>query len=165
LATAYAKIGGVVRMKNQHPLSANWKRILVRTLCLALLLLATLPLLFGCVGSQASVKAKLGEAFTIKVGQTASITGENLTVTFNEVIGDSRCPKDVKCIWAGVVSLRVTFVQNKTSNSVALKESGSTDEAKDVYSDYKLTFNVSPYPESTKTIATKDYELTMTISR
>jgi hypothetical protein len=42
----------------------------------------------------------LGEPFTLQEGETAAIAG-SLGVTFESVVGDSRCPVDVDCVWAG----------------------------------------------------------------
>ena len=55
-------------------------------------------LLAGCDGNQAPVTVGLGEVFTIGVGQSAQIPGEDMEVTFIEVIGDSRCPQNANCI-------------------------------------------------------------------
>jgi hypothetical protein len=40
-------------------------------------------------------------SLTLKVGEAAQLAGGVLTLTFDEVTGDSRCPKDVDCVWAG----------------------------------------------------------------
>ena len=37
----------------------------------------------------------------MRVGETVSIDGENLSVTYDRLLEDSRCPEDVQCIWAG----------------------------------------------------------------
>jgi hypothetical protein len=41
--------------------------------------------------------------------------GLNLTLNPREVISDSRCPKDVECIWAGTVQVRVA-VETKVAH-------------------------------------------------
>jgi hypothetical protein len=45
------------------------------------------------------------------VGETASLDGGAVTVTLDEVAEDSRCPKDVMCVWSGraLVELHVTI--------------------------------------------------------
>ncbi len=48
---------------------------------------------------------KLGDSFTLRVGQGAVIQG-GLRVRLLS-IGDSRCPKGVQCIWAGELSPRL----------------------------------------------------------
>jgi hypothetical protein len=46
-------------------------------------------------------EARLGEAFSLRVGDTVLISGTSLTITFRRVENDSRCPRDVNCIRAG----------------------------------------------------------------
>lgn len=43
----------------------------------------------------------LGEAFSVKVGESVSVTGAGLSVTFTALVSDSRCPRGVQCIQAG----------------------------------------------------------------
>jgi hypothetical protein len=43
----------------------------------------------------------LGEEFTLKTGQTASVAEGALIVRFESVSNDSRCPRGVTCIWEG----------------------------------------------------------------
>ena len=47
------------------------------------------------------VAATLGSPFQLKAGQTAMIDHQGPKVVFVEVVEDSRCAKDVTCIWAG----------------------------------------------------------------
>ncbi|MFA5853629.1 MAG: hypothetical protein WC866_00945 [Patescibacteria group bacterium] len=53
-------------------------------------------------GANFPVNAELGEAFTLQPGQSRGIDG-GIRLTLLE-INDSRCPKDVQCIWAGELS-------------------------------------------------------------
>ena len=45
--------------------------------------------------------APLAHEFTIGVGETAHITGADLTIKFVQLTEDSRCPTRLQCIWAG----------------------------------------------------------------
>ena len=68
----------------------------------------------------------IGEGFTLAIGESASIDGANLVLTFSRVVQDSRCPSDVQCVWAGNGQLelvartgnnRTTFILNTTSGA------------------------------------------------
>src|SRR5262245_20681798 len=48
-----------------------------------------------------SKQAKLGDSFSLKVGESTRIDEVEVTLTFQKVSSDSRCPKDVTCIQAG----------------------------------------------------------------
>jgi hypothetical protein len=43
----------------------------------------------------------LGEPFELKFGETAQMVDDRVSVTFDGVVEDSRCPLDVQCVWAG----------------------------------------------------------------
>lgn len=56
------------------------------------------------------ITAPLGQEFQVRVNGTAEIAGEPLTVTFENVVDDSRCPADVTCVWAGDATVRVKLM-------------------------------------------------------
>jgi hypothetical protein len=51
--------------------------------------------IYNIKGVSSTNEVKLGQEFTLSIGQNAAITGENLTIKFAEVISDSRCPQGV----------------------------------------------------------------------
>ena len=65
-------------------------------LCVALVLcIATFPAVRAIPG------VSLGQDFALRLGQSATVAGAQMTVTFRAVLKDSRCPVDVGCFWAG----------------------------------------------------------------
>jgi hypothetical protein len=40
-------------------------------------------------------EVKLGQEFTLNIGQSVNVSSENLTIQFAQVISDSRCPQGV----------------------------------------------------------------------
>ena len=48
-----------------------------------------------------------GEEISIKKSQTISYCKENISISFLEVVNDSRCPSDVTCVWAGFVEVKL----------------------------------------------------------
>jgi hypothetical protein len=46
-------------------------------------------------------------------------------VTFDSVLGDSRCRPDVTCVWAGSVRVRLTFSANAGSGASAELETNT----------------------------------------
>jgi hypothetical protein len=130
-------------------------------------------LVFLCVVLTASscnrlndVQALLNEELCLSIGQHASITGEDLAVSFEEVTEDSRCPSDVTCVWAGRVSCLVELMHAGFSDRMTLTEPGLTSEyTTETYEEYKLAFHVTPYPETGKKIANDAYRLHLIISK
>lgn len=80
------------------------------------------------------------------------ILNEGVFITPLQVISDSRCPKDVVCIWAGEVSVKVRLEKGGVTKEVTLKESGSFNFEGSQISlmsvtpkeNYLFTFKVSP---------------------
>ncbi len=60
-----------------------------------------------------------GQPFSIGVGETVNIPGERLTITFQDVLWDSRCPPDpgVNCIVAGDATIAVTLTKTGSASA------------------------------------------------
>ncbi len=114
-----------------------------------------------------NIEASLGQQFSLAIGQSAVITGENLEITFKEVIEDSRCARDVVCIQAGRVVSLVTITQDGVIKEITLTQLGLTDQhIVETHSGYRFTFGVEPYPEEAdKPIKSGEYRLLLTISK
>ena len=56
-----------------------------------------------------TVAATAGADVTLAQGERAEITGVNLRVRFNRVLGDSRCPTkaSIMCVWQGSVVVEI----------------------------------------------------------
>jgi len=142
------------------------RRLLWIGLCIPGVALAV-ALLAGCSDR---VESGLGEEFSLAIGQSASITGEDLEVTFLDVVEDSRCPRDVVCVWEGRVTCSVEFVSpasgGQDGDTVMLTQPGLTDEAAvETYQDYRIAFWVIPYPEANTPVPRDEYRLFLTITR
>lgn len=110
------------------------------------------------------VKAELGEEFTLRIGQTAWIEGEQLFIRFNGIRNDSRCPRDVTCIWAGEVLCEMTVTWRGMTTDIVLGEPGLTAPPVGYYyEDYQFICSVEPYPEAGQQISTADYRLILTV--
>jgi hypothetical protein len=120
----------------------------------------------GCAASANGPDARLGREFSLSVGESRRIQGEDLTVKFLEVTSDSRCPSKVTCIWAGEVEALVELAHSGSLSQVALTKPGLTDDAgNQVFKEYRLTFDVTPYPEAGRQISKDEYRLRLTVSK
>lgn len=54
------------------------------------------------------IDVPLGDAFPLQVGQVAEVAGTDLVLRFDRVEEDSRCPRDVQCVWAGNAQVMLT---------------------------------------------------------
>ncbi len=130
----------------------------------ALVLVITVSLL--CICLACGGKAGLGEEFSLSIGQTVTISSEDLAITFEEVSGDNRCASDVVCITAGEVVCLMKVVQGESSYNIELAQPGLYyDYSQESYENYKYTFKVEPYPESDRTISDDEYRMLLTVSK
>ncbi len=116
--------------------------------------------IFACQDNTAS-----GREFTLSIGQTVAISGEDLKITFLEVTSDSRCPSGVTCIWAGEVVCAVRIEEGTQTSIVDFIQSGNTnDYSQMTYGNHRYTFKVEPYPISGQEISDKDYRLILAVN-
>ena len=139
--------------------------MLKRSLILAVLASVVL-LALGCVTPFGRVNAELGEEFDLDIGQSVKIKDEKLEIKFAEVIEDSRCSKDVTCIWQGRISLTLEITDNGDLYNMTLLQYGLFyGYDTETYQQYRFTFKVEPYPEENMKITDSDYRLVMTVNR
>jgi heat shock protein HslJ len=97
---------------------------------------------------------------TLGIGDTATV--DTLAITLNKFVQDSRCPIDVTCIQAGAVTVNVTLTQGSTT----LTKNFPSDEAPQVFGDYKIAIKeIAPARESKKEINPKDYKITFHVEK
>jgi hypothetical protein len=131
-------------------------------------MLAIIALSFAGCSTETGTEAglSLGQQFTLPAGQSVSIKGENLTIKFDKVTNDSRCPTDVQCIWAGEAKCQMSITSNGSVSTVVLTVSGGSETTgQELIQNYKANFQLQPYPEAGKQIAEKDYKLIMTVTK
>jgi hypothetical protein len=114
--------------------------------------------------SPAINEANPGQEFNLPFGQSTRIAGENISIKFVDVISDSRCPQGVTCIWAGEASCMIEITGSDATFSKVLVQSGSDINQAD-FQQYRITFNLMPYPQSGKNTAKKDYYLQLSVSK
>ena len=118
----------------------------------------------GALLAQESRGPYLGEEFELAVHQTAQITAEDISVTFEQVLEDSRCPIDVTCIWAGIaeVSLRVAV----SGHERELILSTSSPENSAVFENHTFwLIRVRPVPRANQNIDSSAYFVTVRVDK
>src|SRR5678815_3493430 len=61
------------------------------------------------------------DAITLAYGETTTISDGGLTLTFADVLEDSRCPSDVLCAWSGWVRIQLMAQPaNETATAVGI---------------------------------------------
>ena len=129
------------------------------------LVVAAILLPTACSRQADETSARLGQEFSLRLGQSASIIGEPLKIRFIEVITDSRCPTGATCIWAGEASCLIEITNSESTYRKVLTQPGLSSPAKTSFADYEITFDIRPYPDLGKEINKKDYRLQLVINK
>ena len=115
----------------------------------------------------AAQTVRLSREFKLRPGQQVSVKGTKLRITFMNVKEDSRCPKDVTCVWAGNAAVRLWVTSGKRSETLTLNTNKSPTLSDEVeFKGYKIKLvDLSPYPRSDHKIANSDYTATLLVTR
>ena len=119
----------------------------------------------GCAGSSTQPsQTPLGEPFELRSGASAILDG-GLTITFDRVASDSRCPMNALCIWAGDALVLVTISQNP-GGSVQRELHTDTAEPDATYLAYSIKLiALAPYPRTDREILPGDYVATLNVTK
>jgi len=161
------EIKGMAGKKTDRPkLSESMYTVSRRRMIPTFIVLLAFMLIAGCGSQTGEITAGVGEEFSIAVGQTASIAGEELKIRFIEVVADSRCPTGATCIWQGEITALVEITCRESPHRKAMTQPGLTAEpSRDEFKDYEITFSVEPYPVVGGEIKNADYRLQLTVDK
>lgn len=84
----------------------------------------------------------------IPLGTTIEI--EDLLIEFVEVLEDSRCPKDVQCVWAGQAKVKLSVTESGMDPEFVELVFGSRAKDRTIKKDnfYIEGLSLTPYPTS-----------------
>ena len=122
-------------------------------------------LTFSCIAQPQQKVIVLAQAFKLKVGESAKAPDEGLKIEFDSVAEDSRCPKDVTCVWAG--NAKILLKVRKNAAQPANVELNTNSNPKTFrYLEYELRLEeLKPYPKSDAPTKSSDYEVTLTVHK
>jgi len=126
--------------------------------------LVSLSLLAILVASTAHAGATLGAPFTLKVGQSLVVAGTNLTLGFDRVTGDSRCPSQFVCIWEGDAASAMWGEVGDKHTDFTLHTSANFQRSATVSGYRVLLLWVDPYPFDDTPIDPDAYVATLMVT-
>jgi hypothetical protein len=104
---------------------------------------------------------RLGDEFTLRVGQSASITEINLWMRFIRIVNDSRCPSTVECFVEGDGSVLIEVGPlNGDSKEDTLHTSLGPSTIPLGNAELRLV-KLEPYPATSGSIPPGDYIVTL----
>lgn len=137
-------------------------------------------ILTACQPAQPSAPgpAALNAEITLSPGQSATVQGTDLTITFHSVVGDERCPSEIECAASGPVSISLSIQQGEgdptdftlqtftdpNGRSPNVEFEGVTNRAE--LGKYTIQIaSVTPYPQNLETkIEASKYRVALLVS-
>ena len=117
-------------------------------------------------GTARPISARLGQDFDVRIGETVAIADEPLTLTFEQVVEDSRCPTNTTCVWAGTAVIRLGASRrgHRARNDEPPDAIGCRCEG--VFQKYRLRLvRLAPTPRDSSRIPDEQYVATLMVRR
>ena len=145
------------------------------------LLLCLICVLSACQPGSTSSSPVIGTVnteITLAPGQSAAVTGTDLTITFHSIVSDERCPSEVECAASGPVTISLSVQQgdgeptdftlqtftDQNGRSPNVQFEGVTNRT--AVGGYGIQIlSITPYPEnSTTKIESSAYRISLLVS-
>jgi hypothetical protein len=114
----------------------------------------------GCNSPTAPDRVVPGRPFTLKVGESATLPGNDGRMGFVRLVSDSRCPLDALCITAGDAVIQVSFTVGHLITEV------HTDPrlSQIPFANYVIRLTeLQPYPQASAPKPPEDYVATFVL--
>jgi len=107
-------------------------------------------------------RQELGRSFSMKIGE--SITVGELRLTFSSVEGDSRCPTNVVCVWAGDGEIALKIEQGSKAAVAALHT--TLEPKKTEWDGYTIALvTLTPERKANAPVSPADYRAEILVTR
>lgn len=120
----------------------------------------------GCTAGQDPADTSPPDApVTVELAaqETRSVPGTTLTLTFDRVVSDSRCPVTVTCVWEGNAEVEIGTALD-AGPTVAFRLSTALDPRSFDFGDYRVTLvDVAPVPQEPGPIEPEEYRVTLRV--
>ena len=112
--------------------------------------------------SQTVTQRELGKAFSMKIGESVALN--DLRLTFRSVNGDSRCPIDVVCVWAGDAEIALKIEQANRAAVAALHT--MLEPKKTEWNGYTISLvSLTPVRRAADAVNPEDYRAEVVVTR
>jgi hypothetical protein len=118
----------------------------------------------ACSEKAPSAPSPIAREVVLAPGQTAAVTEAGITLRFDGVSGDSRCPIDAICIQGGDALVQIAVIPGRGSARNYALHTGDMRPVS--HGDLTIALvELSPYPFSARPILPSDYRATLRVSR
>ena len=133
-----------------------------------MLLLLTLVSIGSCASRQARqpTEREPGTQVVLAPGESRRILDTALTLSFETLVEDSRCPTGVTCIRAGDAIVRVRIAQRDTPSSTYTLHTSVESGREIVHSTVRVRLeDVLPYPTADRAPRPDEYRVTLSFHK
>lgn len=103
------------------------------------------------------------ERLQLPYGQSRQPRGSDATLTFTEVIEDSRCPTGVQCVWAGRARIVIEKTEGGQTTPVELSTESAEASTAEVDGMVIRLVQLDPHPAEGQQIDPQDYVATLDV--
>jgi hypothetical protein len=118
------------------------------------------------------IEIQIDQPFRLQITQQASLldSDANLSIQFLRLLEDSRCPRNVTCVWEGQARVQIQIqTDTDATQTIELSSNPNLTDSKTAYetSGYRIEFlKLEPYPISPdQRIKQHEYLLSLKVSR
>ncbi len=105
----------------------------------------------------AQKRVPVNREFALKAGREVYVSNAGLKIRLKSVAEDSRCPKDVDCVWAGNAKV-ILAVKKGTRKTVEIELNTNSEPQSATYQGYEIKLErLNPYPQKAGEIKKGDY--------
>jgi|APHig6443717497_1056834.scaffolds.fasta_scaffold275570_1 hypothetical protein len=110
---------------------------------------------------------KLNDTLELAIDKSAINNEEQLTISIDSVLSDSRCPSDAICVWEGNAEVRFLLNNDGKKTKFILNSHGGDNYPSDtVIAGYNIELvALRPYPVSTSKISNSEYVADLLIKK
>jgi hypothetical protein len=106
---------------------------------------------------------RLGQEFELKINQDATIEGEGLTVAFESVLEEGRCPEGLTCVWAGNAKIKIKL-SKKAQKPGAVELNTGVKPKSSSFLNYEIKLvALNPRPKGDKPVEKNEYKATLVV--
>lgn len=112
------------------------------------------------------VRIVLGEPFQLAIGQEGRLKSEDLVIRFEKVVADSRCPRDVTCVWEGDAEIQIRALRGESEQEILrLHTAGGEPYPREaeVFGHVLALEALDPWPETAGGIEPEEYLATLVL--
>ena len=131
-------------------------------------LIPLIILIYSCSNTVESEYSefKLSDTITINYGQTLFNSQEDISIKFDSLLSDSRCPVNVVCVWEGDAEIKIHFIKKDESSNLFLHTNKNYPNSDTARFYYKVTLiDLLPYPHTEIEIDSTDYSAEIIVNK